>query len=91
MKRISRVESRRTATRQKVKEILGGMASGRTEIYVGYRQLYQCWRGNNTAIPELRSLFRLPGSSPDGRLTVDDSFKAQVLKLVKSIATQFLV
>jgi len=89
VKRVSKTGIRRQGARNATRELLERIISGNIEIYVGYRQLYAQWCRNNAAVQELRPLFRISGIEPDGRLSVDEGFKAQVLTLAKEIVTKF--
>ena len=85
MTAISKVELRRLASRQAAKELLQGLVDGNADPYQAYRGLYGLWCDNNAAVQELRPLFRLDGIEPDGRLSVTEEFRAQVLTLAKQI------
>jgi hypothetical protein len=85
---ISKVELRRLASRQAAKELLQGLVDGNADPYQAYRGLYELWCDNNAAVQELRPLFRLDGIEPDGRLSVTEEFRAQVLALAKQILPQ---
>jgi len=64
--------------RQAERELLRGLASGSSDAYETYRSLYHLWCTQNSAVQELRPLFRIPGIEPDGRLSVTEAFKGQV-------------
>ena len=85
MSPISKVELRRLATRQAAKELLQGLVEGTADPYQAYRGLYGLWCGNNAAVQELRPLFTMDGIEPDGRLSVTEEFREQVLSLAKQI------
>ena len=70
--------TQRPPARQAAKELLRGLASGATEVYETYRNLYHLWCTQNSDVEELRSLFRIPGIEPDGQLSVTEEFKNQV-------------
>jgi hypothetical protein len=75
--KLSRKE-RRQASRQAARHLLQRIASGEGEVYLAYRSLYQIWCGHNSAVQELKPLFRIPGIEPDGSLSVTKEFEAQV-------------
>lgn len=85
MAAISKVELRRLACRKAAKELLQGLVDGNADPYRAYRGLYGLWCGNNAAVQELRPLFTMDGIEPDGRLSVTEEFRAQVLTLAKEI------
>jgi hypothetical protein len=89
VKQVSKSETRRQITQNAVRDILESMLSDDTDVYIGDRRLYRQRCGNNAAVQKLRPLFRIPGISPDGSLSVDEGFKAQVLALAKDMVTQF--
>lgn len=76
---------RRNASRQAATELLRGIATGTADVYESYRQLYGIWCRNNSAVQELRPLFRIPGIEPDGRLSVTADFQWQVRHLAASL------
>jgi hypothetical protein len=78
-------KQRREASRQAAKELLAGLASGAADPYEAYRKLYGIWCGNNSAVQELRPLFRIADVEPDGRLSVTEDFRRQVLTLALEI------
>jgi hypothetical protein len=86
---MSKVESRRRASRQAAKALLEAIAGGQADAYEGYRQLYGIWCSNNAAVLELRPLFQMPGIEPDGMLSVTAEFREQVASLAKAILQKF--
>jgi hypothetical protein len=62
------------------------VATGVLDPYIGYRQLYGLWCSNNSAVQELRPLFRIPDVEPDGLIDVTDEFR----QTVRSFARQIL-
>jgi hypothetical protein len=72
-------------SRQDARNLLRGIVSGEAELYVSYKQLYRIWAGHNSAVPELRPLFRMPGVEPDGVLSVNAEFEANVRNLAGRI------
>jgi len=64
---------------------LRGLTSGTADTYETYRSLYQIWQFHNSSVPELRPLFNIPGVEPDGRLSVTEDFKKQVLSTATAI------
>jgi len=80
---------RRAACRDKVRKILSAIAKGEVETYVGFRQLYGWWIGNNAAVQELRPLFRIPGIEADGAFSVTPQSKETVVKLAIEILPHF--
>jgi hypothetical protein len=89
MAAISKVELRRLASRQAAKALLQDLLAGKADAYQIYRGLYGLWCGNNAAVQELRPLFTMDGIEPDGRLTVTEEFREQVVTLAKQILPQF--
>jgi hypothetical protein len=85
---ISKVDLRRLASRQAAKELLQNLVAGKADAYQAYRSLYGPWCGNNAAVRELRPLFTMDGIEPDGRLSVTEEFREQVLSLAKQILSQ---
>ncbi len=90
MSPISKVTHRRVASRQAAREVLQDLVAGKIEPYLAYRRLYALWCGNNAALQELRPLFRMDGIEPDGRLSVTEEFRNNVLTLAKRILPQLL-
>jgi hypothetical protein len=70
---------------QTARELLRGLASGSSDAYETYRGLYHLWCTQNSAVQELRPLFRIPGIEPDGQLSVTEDFKGQVRSLANAI------
>ena len=64
--------------KQAARELLRGLASGSSDAYETYRNLYFLWITQNAALQELRPLFTIPGVEPDGQLSVTEEFKGQV-------------
>ena len=78
-------KQRRQANRQAARSLLKVIASGEAEVYSVYRSLYGLWSDHNAALQELRPLFRIPGSAPDGTMSVTKEFEAQVRSLAAAI------
>lgn len=78
-------KERRQASRQTARELLQGLVSGTADTYEAYRKLYRIWCTHNSAVQELRPLFRIPGIEPDGRLSVTEDFKRQVQSVAISV------
>ena len=91
LEQISKVAQRRQATRQTCQRILEELVSGEIEVYLGYRHLYSYWRGHNSAVPELRQMFRISNIEPDGGLSVTEEFKAQIISMAREILTHFSI
>jgi hypothetical protein len=89
VKQPSKVELRRQTARKTSLKILEQMVSGEIEVYVGYRHLYAQWCTNNSAVPELRPMFRIPNVSPNGTLSMTEEFKARIISIAREILTQF--
>jgi len=87
---ISKVELRRLASRRAARELLQNLMAGKADAYEAYRSLYGLWCSNNAAVQELRSLFRMDGIEPDGRLSVTEEFRGQVLSLAMQSLAQLL-
>jgi hypothetical protein len=85
---ISKVKTRRRASRQAAKELLQGITTGEADVYLAYRGLYKLWCTNNAAVQELRPLFRIDGVDPDGQLSVTDEFRETVRTLARDILPQ---
>jgi hypothetical protein len=83
---ISKKEQHRNRSRQEARNLLQRIVSGEGELYVGYKQLWRIWAGHNSAVPELRPLFRMPGVDPDGVLSINAEFEASV----RNVAAQVL-
>ena len=80
---------RRVASRDKARRILQAIVAGELETYVGFRQLYRLWIGNNAAVQELRPMFRLPGIEPDGTLSVTPQFNETVRRTASEVLGHF--
>jgi hypothetical protein len=78
-------KQRRQANRQAARDLLQGIASGEVEVYSAYRRLYGIWSRDNSAVQELRPLFRISGIEPDGHLSVTKEFQAQVRSFAAAI------
>ena len=63
--------------------------AGTADVYKGYRRLYGLWCSNDAAVQELRPLFRMEEIEPDGRLSVTEEFRQEVLSLAKQILADF--
>jgi hypothetical protein len=77
---------RRERDRERALAILKTLSEGNGDAYMCYRELYGLWVSNNTAMLELRPLFRMADIDPDGALSVTDSFKTEI----RSLAVQIL-
>jgi hypothetical protein len=89
VKQLSKVELRRRAIRKASLRVLEQIVSGEIEVYIGYRDLYAHWCGNNSAVPELRPMFRIPNVEPNGALSMTEEFKAQVISIAREILAHF--
>lgn len=89
MRQISKVERRGQVTRRASRKILEQMASGEIEIYIGYRLLYRYWCGHNSAVQELRPMFKIPNLWPDGILSVTEEFNEQIASIAQEILIGF--
>jgi len=89
VKQISKIEQRRLATRKASEALLEQVVSGEIEVYIGSRRLYTYWCNHNSAVPELKPMFRIPGTSPDGVLSVTDEFNEQVTSIAEEILRSF--
>jgi hypothetical protein len=78
-------KQRRQANRQAARDLLQEITSRKADVYSAYRSLYRIWCSHNSAVQELRPLFRIPGIEPDGRLSVTTEFEAQVRSLATAI------
>lgn len=74
-------EESKQRSREKARELLVALISGTADSYQVYRNLYRLWCSHNSAVQELRPLFRIPGVEPDGRLSITEEFKQQTLAL----------
>lgn len=74
-------KERRQRSRKNARELLVALISGTGDPYEAYRNLYRIWCSHNSAVQELRPLFRIPGVEPDGRLSMTEEFKQQILAL----------
>ena len=83
--RWNRTDVPRKPPRQTAKELLRGLTSGTADTYETYRSLCQIWQLHNSSVQELRPLFSIPGVEPDGRLSVTEDFKKQVLSSATAI------
>ena len=89
--RTSKIENCRLASRQAAAEILRDLVAGNADAYEGYRHLYALWCANNAALQELRPLFRMDGIEPDGRISVTEEFREEILFTAKKILPLFLI
>jgi hypothetical protein len=80
---------RRAASRERARQLLQAVAERKEDAYVGYRQLYGLWIGNNAAVPELRPLFRIPGIDANGTFSVSEEFRNLVVELSTEILPFF--
>ena len=90
MSPIAKIKLSRLAYRRAARELLQNLVAGKADVYEAYRKLYGLWCSNNAAVQELRPLFRMPGIEPDGRLSVTEEFREQVLSLARQILLQLL-
>jgi hypothetical protein len=86
MSPVSKRALRRATDRKRANAILESLSKGTGDVYESYRALYGLWCSNNSAVQELRPLFRIPGIEPDGTLSVTDEFK----KTVRALAGEIL-
>ena len=85
MSPLKKSVQRRIQDRQQAKAILKSLSEGGSEAYEQYRSLYKLWCSNNSALPELKPLFRISGIEPDGTFAVSDEFRATVRGLASQI------
>ena len=78
-------KERREEKRKAARELLRGIVSGKAEVYTAYRSLYTIWCSHNSAVQELRPMFRIPGIEPDGPLSVTAEFETRVRALAAQI------
>jgi len=84
---IRKTAIRRDATRKSAEKALKNLL-GAGDVYENYRALYSLWCSHNSAVPELRPLFRIPGIEADGTLSVNDEFRRKVRSLAREILPQ---
>jgi hypothetical protein len=85
MSPVKKSVQRRIQDRQRAKAILKSLSEGGSEAYEQYRALYKLWCSNNSALPELKPLFRISGIEPDGSFAISDEFRATVRALASQI------
>jgi hypothetical protein len=85
MSPLKKSVQRRIQDRQRAKAILKSLSEGSSETYEQYRALYKLWCSNNSALPELKPLFRISGIEPDGAFTISNEFRATVRALAAQI------
>jgi hypothetical protein len=88
---ISKVETRRLASRQAARAALEDLVSGKADAYDVYRRLYLLWCANNAALQELRPLFRMDGIDAGSCFKVTAEFREEVRSIASKILPQFLV
>ena len=76
---------RRREKRKAASDLLRAIVSGKAEVYAAYRSLYAIWCSHNSAVQELRPMFRIPGIEPDGPLSVTAEFETRVRALAAQI------
>lgn len=86
---VRKSEIRKAASRDKARKLLTSLISGDRDAYDVYRSLYLLWCSHNSAVQELRPLFQIPGVEPDGRLSVTEDFRRQVLAISRSVIPFF--
>jgi hypothetical protein len=86
MSSARKIKERRQKSRERAKEILTVIASGKEYIAEDYLALYAEYGSNPAALEEIKPLFRIPGIEPGGRLSVDDYFN----KAIKTLAVELL-
>jgi hypothetical protein len=89
VKQVSKVGRSRQAAREVCITTLEQMISGKIEVYAGYRRLYTEWCTRNSAVPELRPMFRVPSVSADDTFSVTEEFENQILSLAREILLSF--
>jgi hypothetical protein len=85
MSPLKKSVQRRIQDRQRAKVILKSLTDSGSEVYEQYRALYKLWCSNNSALPELKPLFRIPGIEPDGAFAISDEFRVTVRALAAQI------
>ena len=80
---------RRQQHRERAFALLQAIANGTGDVYDCYRGLHAIWCSINSAVPELRPLFRIPGVEPDGQLSVNAAFREEVRALAVRILPLF--
>lgn len=86
---VNRTQQRRLASRTLAKRLLKELIEDQSDPFICYRQLYTVWCGNNSAVQELRPLFRIPGIEPDGQLSMTAELKTQVRAVAAEILSTF--
>lgn len=86
MSPLKKSAQRRIRDRERAEAVLKSLGEGSGDVDENYRTLYQLWCSNNSAVPELRPLFRIPEIEPEGTLTISEDFR----RTVRSLASQIL-
>jgi len=89
MSPLRKAEIRRLRSRERAIAILKALGDRQGNEYQLYRELYLFWCSHNSAVPELRPLFQIPGIEPDGMLSVTIEFKERVCSLASEILPLF--
>jgi hypothetical protein len=82
-------EERRATSRKQAKRILTSLIYGDQDLYQEYRELYGLWCANNSAVQELRPLFQISGAEPNGRLSITEEFRKEVVAISQTILQYF--
>jgi len=86
---VRKTEIRRAASREKARKLLGLLINSDRDVFEAYQGLYQLWCSHNSAVQELRPLFRMPGIVPNGRLSITEAFRRQVVAISRSVLPYF--
>ena len=89
MSPLKKTTRRRQRCRKRAVALLEAIVNGTGDVYESYRGLYGIWCSMNSAVPELRTLFRIPGVEPDGQLRVHAGFREEVRTLSAGILPVF--
>jgi hypothetical protein len=86
---VKKSKVRRAASREDARRILTALINGNHDVYEAYRKLYGLWCTNNSAVLELRPLFQISGAEPDGRLSITEEFRKEIVAISQTILPYF--
>ena len=86
---LKKSEVRKAAYRKQARKLLASLVNGDRDVYEAYRELYGLWCSNNSAVQELRPLFRMSGVEADGHLSITEEFRKEVVAISQTILQDF--
>jgi hypothetical protein len=86
---MKKSKAKAAVSREKARTLLAALISGDGDPYEAYTGLYQLWCSHNSAVQQLRPLFRIPGADPAGRMSLTEEFRREVVAISHTLILHF--